>query len=270
MPTNQRVVSMVLAIIATTFAAFVAGAEEPSANALFTWPKFLQLAHSHNDYQQKRPLLDAMQARVTSVEADLFLEGAAILVAHHRGDWRGDFETLYLKPLNQLWLENALPVRAGESFLLWLDLKDGSAALRQHLHQLLQSYPITRAADPGHQRVEVILTGDKASKESFAEEHPSELVSRDSNLFSHDDPRSSPAWKGYALDWKKIGTWSGEGAMPVAEREKLRVLVTEIHAKGRKLRLWNHPATFNFWQEAGATGVDRLGTDLLPNGDSGH
>ena len=70
-----------------------------------------------------------MQARVTSVEADLFLDGAAIRVAHNRGQWRGDFETLYLKPLNQLCVANSLPIRAGETFLLWLDLKEGSAAL---------------------------------------------------------------------------------------------------------------------------------------------
>jgi hypothetical protein len=256
-----------LAIIATAVASTAATAEEPLASALFTWPKFLQLAHSHNDYQQKRPFFDAVQARVTGVEADLFLDGTAIRVAHNRGQWRGDFETLYLKPLNQLWLENALPVRTGETFLLWLDLKEGSAALRQTLHQLLQNYPATRALDPAHQRVDVILTGDKASKEAFVEEYPSELVSRDSNIFSDDDPRASASWHWYALDWKKIGAWTGEGAMPAAEREKLRSLVAKIHAKGRKLRLWDHPATFSFWQEADAAGVDRLGTDLLPTGN---
>jgi hypothetical protein len=255
-----------LAIAATVVASSPARAEEPPASALFTWPKFLQLAHSHNDYQQKRPFFDAMQARVTSVEADLFLDGTVIRVAHNRGQWRGDFETLYLKPLNQLWLENALPVGAGETFLLWLDLKESSAALRQSLHQLLQNYPVTRAVDPAHQRVDVILTGDKAAKEAFVEEHPSELVSRDSNSFSDADPRGSAAWHWYALDWKKIGTWAGEGEMPAAERAQLGSVVAKIHASGRKLRLWNHPATFTFWKEASAAGVDRLGTDLLPTG----
>lgn len=254
-----------------TAVAILAGsapADEISAKLLFEWPGFLPRAHSHNDYEQKRPLLDAVASHITSVEADLFLEGDVIMVAHDRGKWRGEFESLYLKPLNELWQKNALPVRDGETFLLWLDLKDGSAALRQHLHRLLEAYPITSHVDPAHARVQVILTGNKTGKEAFVKEHPSELVSRDSNDFSDDDPPASQNWSWYALDWAKIGTWNGEGSIPASERERLVELVRRIHAGGRKVRLWRHPTTLSFWQEASACGVDRLGTDALPGKDT--
>lgn len=234
------------------------------AAALFQWRGFLPLAHSHNDYEQERPLVAAVESGITSVEVDLFLEGNTIMVAHDRGKWRGEFEALYLKPLNQLWESGSLPGRAGTPFLLWLDLKDASAALRQNLHQLLAAYAMTRAPDPLRAPVEVILTGAKIAKEAFVVEYPSELISRDSNIFADDDSPASPSWKWYALDWTKLGAWNGEGAIPAAERERLVALVARIHARGRKVRLWKHPATLAFWQEASAAGVDRLGTDLLP------
>ena len=250
-----------------TAAAILAGpaaADEIAAKLLSEWPGYLPRAHSHNDYEQKRPLLDAVASRISSVEADLFLEGDVIMVAHDRGKWRGEFESLYLKPLNELWQKDALPVRGGETFLLWLDLKDGSPALRRHLRRVLGTYPVTSRADPAHARVQIILTGDKAGKEAFVAEYPSELVSRDSNDFSQDDPPGSQAWSWYALDWKKIGIWNGEGSMPASERKQLLEIVGRIHASGRKVRLWRHPATLGFWREASDCGVDRLGTDVIP------
>jgi len=250
-------------IFTAVILAGAAAADEISARLLFSWPGFLQRAHSHNDYERKRPLLDAVESGVTSIEVDLFLEDGAILVAHDRGKWRGEFEALYLKPLEALWQKDVLPVAAGHPFLLWLDLKEDSVALRQELHRLLEAYPVTRQADPARARVQVILTGDKVAKAAFIEEHPSEIVSRDSNNFSEYDPPSSPSWKWYALNWKKIGAWTGEGGMPIQERTRLEELVGQIHGKGRKVRLWNHPATLSFWQEASAAGVDRLGTDVL-------
>ena len=201
---------------------------------------------------------------MSSIEADLWLEGDKVLVGHDRGKWAGDFETLYLQPLTLLWHENALPAREGEPFLLWLDLKDDSAALGRRLHELLEACPFTRTSDPGHARVLVILTGSKAAKEAFVDAYPSPQVTRDSNTFADDDPPASASWSWYALSWKTIGDWDGRGAMPEEQRERLRALVAKVHAKGRKLRLWSHPATLEFWQEAGAAGVDRLGTDVLP------
>src|SRR5688500_18169484 len=43
-------------------------------------------AHSHNDYEHKRPLLDALANGFTSVEADIYLVEGLLLVAHDRKD----------------------------------------------------------------------------------------------------------------------------------------------------------------------------------------
>jgi hypothetical protein len=261
---RRALVRFSLAGLALLLGRASSGQGSPGCIPLFASPQFLPHAHSHNDYQQRTPCLDAIAARLTSVEADLWCQDGIIVVGHDRGKWRGAFETLYLKPLNDLWERAALPVGTGEPFLLWLDLKDPTPDLGTRLDELLQKYAFTRGRDPNHAQVQVILTGNAQAKESFVTNHPNATVTRDSNSFLEQDAPGSAAWSWYALNWKEIGKWDGVGEIPPDQREGLQKLVGKIHANGRKLRLWNHPATLAFWQEAIAAGVDRLGTDLLP------
>src|SRR5437773_7233099 len=66
-------------------------------------PAPLRHAHAHNDYEHKRPLLDALAHGFCSVEADVFLSDGALLVGHERKDLRPGrtLEKLYLDPLAQ-------------------------------------------------------------------------------------------------------------------------------------------------------------------------
>src|SRR5438046_202094 len=63
----------------------------------------LRQAHAHNDYEHKRPLLDALDHGFCSVEADIFLVDGALLVGHTRLDLKPGrtLEALYLEPLRQ-------------------------------------------------------------------------------------------------------------------------------------------------------------------------
>jgi hypothetical protein len=260
---------LVLLLAALVFCATLqkpgpARGEAPQVESAADWPLLLQRVHSHNDYQQKRPLLDAVEAGINSVEADLWLENGKLLVGHDRGKWRGEFETLYLQPLEHLSEQGKLPGGEQKTFLLWLDLKDENPELRSSLRQVLEAQPFMHRLDLPDVRLEVILTGNKAAKETYVEEYSSPNVTRDSNIFSDDDPLGSTSWSWYALDWKKLSTWKGTGDMPAADRTRLHELVTKIHNKQRKLRLWNHPSTLPFRQEALAAGVDRIGTDTIP------
>src|SRR5213595_176008 len=61
----------------------------------------LTRVHAHNDYEHKRPLLDALDHGFCSVEADIFLVDGQLLVAHNRGGVRPErtLQALYLDPL---------------------------------------------------------------------------------------------------------------------------------------------------------------------------
>ena len=70
--------------------------EKPGAG-----PKPLVNCHSHNDYLQPRPLLDALDCGLSSVEADVFLVDGRLLVGHYKFQTRSDhtLQSLYLDPL---------------------------------------------------------------------------------------------------------------------------------------------------------------------------
>lgn len=57
-------------------------------------------AHAHNDYEHPRPLFDALDHRFGSVEADIYLVGDQLLVAHDpvELDPTRTLESLYLAP----------------------------------------------------------------------------------------------------------------------------------------------------------------------------
>src|SRR5262249_40555226 len=86
----------------------------------------LRQAHAHNDYEHKRPLLDALDNGFCSVEADVFLVDGELLVGHTRKDLRPGrtLEKLYLDPLRQRARANGGRVyRDGPTVYLLVDVK---------------------------------------------------------------------------------------------------------------------------------------------------
>ena len=78
-------------------AALVLMAGAPGAETLVP----LERAHSHNDYYRQRPLLDALDLGICSIEADIFLVDGELLVAHdlHRTAPDKTLRGMYLDPL---------------------------------------------------------------------------------------------------------------------------------------------------------------------------
>src|SRR3954469_12623133 len=65
-------------------------------------------AFAHNDYSHKRPLHDALANGYTNVEADVFLRGNNLVVAHINPFFKSHrkLESLYLQPLLQQVIDN--------------------------------------------------------------------------------------------------------------------------------------------------------------------
>ena len=226
-------------------------------------------AHAHNDYEHTRPLLDALDHRFYSVEADVFLDGQTLSVSHLNLPWeaRRPLEELYLAPLQARVDAQGSVHGDGEPFTLWIDLKQGSRELVDTLHAVLEKYPmLTRfegnTVTPGP--VTVVLTGDAAGKRDFVTRFPQRRAVRDSNDFSPEDPPADAAWAYYALSW---GTWldsSGTGQLDAEQRARLACIVENAHAQGRKVRFFGAPDHPDAWRVALELGVDFIGTDDLP------
>lgn len=133
----------------TTLGAALTGAVAlPAGTALASQgghgPRPLWRAHAHNDYEHPRPLLDALDHRFGSVEADIYLVGGQLLVAHDPEDLDPSrtLESLYLDPL-------AARVRAHHgrvyrrdrgSLQLLIDIKTEGEATYLELDRRLRRY----------------------------------------------------------------------------------------------------------------------------------
>ncbi len=222
--------------------------------------------HSHNDYDQRHPLHDAIDQRFYSVEADIWLRDGKILVSHMGWSFKGSLEDLYLTPLQKLVDRLGSVHGDGRTFYLWVDLKDGSAQLRAKLHQLLEKFPMLtifggKGASAG--AVTVILTGDEESKSKFVNEHSIRRACRDSNDLNERDSQGDDRWSWYALKWSDYIHWNGNGPIGASERQRLERLVALAHAKGRRLRFWDVPRNEAVWKTALEAGAEQLSTDDL-------
>ncbi|HOJ60339.1 MAG TPA: hypothetical protein PK878_08625 [bacterium] len=223
-------------------------------------------AHAHNDYEHTRPLVDALEQRFYSVEADIWLVEEEILVSHDPGHYKGSLKQLYLDPLRDRVEKHGSVHGDGQPFWLWIDIKDGRDALRPVLHNLLKNYVmLTTFSESGMKTgpVTVILTGDAKSKEAYCQEYSIRYACRDSNDYAPDDPSAGSCWTWYALKWANYIRWYGDEEIQPGEYEKLVQLVQDIHAKGRRVRFWAAPDHERSWALLLKAGVDLINTDKL-------
>jgi hypothetical protein len=239
-----------------------------TANAADT-PVPLPRAHSHNDYEHPRPLLDALSEGFCSVEADIYLVEGRLLVAHDRKDARPErtLESLYLEPLRQRVIANKGRVFPnGPPITLLIDLKSEAAATYAVLAPILDSYSDVltafTAAETKTNAVTVILSGNR----------PRELLAAEALRYAAYDGRiddlTHPEIPASFIpliseSWGKLFKWNGRGAIPAAERERLRQLVRDAHQQGRRIRFWGTPDSPSVWEESWTAGVDLINTDRL-------
>jgi hypothetical protein len=227
-------------------------------------------AHSHNDYEQKRPLIEALEHGFHSVEADIHLVDGQLLVAHDRDKTRAGrtLESLYLAPLRERCRTNGGRVHPGlPGFTLLIDIKSDAAAtyavldplLRKHRDLLTRFTPTNTT--PG--AITVILSGSRptavvaAQSERFCaiDGRPPDL---DANPSIHLVPLISDSWTSHF-------SRPVEGRLSDADRLKLSRLVRRTHEQGRRIRFWAAPDRDWAWAECRDAGVDLINTDRIPH-----
>lgn len=231
-------------------------------------PKPLPRAHAHNDYEHKRPLLDALDCGFCSVEADIWLVKGALLVAHTPLALNPErtLEKLYLDPLRDRAKANGGKVyKAGGAFFLMIDVKTDAKETYAALAKVLEKYAnlltVTLDGKTEVKAVTVIISGNRDPK-ALAEQKTryAALDGRPADL-DGDAPSHLVPW--ISESWRVLFKWDGTGAMPADERKKLRDFVAKAHKQGRKVRFWATPEKPEVWKELLAADVDFLNTDML-------
>ena len=228
----------------------------------------LPSAHSHNDYYQPRPLLDALDHGFCGAEADIFLVDRKLLVGHaiEELDEQRTLESAYLEPLRRRVAENNGHVFSdGPVFMLLIDIKEDGPRVYARLSEVLARFGdmLSSVADgvANERAVQVVISGDRPQREIEAD-NP-RYVGIDGRLSDLDSTRPAHLMPLVSDRWPDHFSWTGEGEFPPAERDKLRTIVDQAHAAGRRIRFWATPESPAVWRELRAAGVDHINTDKL-------
>ncbi|MET9547078.1 phosphatidylinositol-specific phospholipase C/glycerophosphodiester phosphodiesterase family protein [Streptomyces sp. NPDC006627] len=239
-------------------------------------PRPLVRAHAHNDYEHPRPLLDALDHRFGSVEADIYLVDGQLLVAHDPVDLdpARTLESLYLDPLAARVRAHHGSVYRGHHrtpFQLLIDIKTEGASTYAELHRHLRPYrhlftsyvhgKVRRSA------VTAVVSGHRAARAPM-EAQRVRYAFYDGRLADLGTPAPASLIPLISDNWSLNFGWQGAGPMPAAERDKLRGIVSAAHARGQRVRFWATPDLPGpqrdaVWAELLAAGVDHLNTDDL-------
>lgn len=227
---------------------------------LFLTPKlFAQIAHSHNDYEQKLPFEAAYNLGFDSIEADLYLKDNEIFVAH---DWNEiklerTFKNLYLNPLLlKIKADNGLSHQNKETLTLMLDLKKEGKEIIKALFERLKPYKKEL------KNVKIVLSGDMPPPKEFKNYDKIFFFDgRKELVYSKKEFRRVAFVSASFLDFGKY--WMGITPMPDKTFRKIDLFVKEMHDKGKKVRLWATPNTILGFETLMKLNVDIVGTDDL-------
>jgi hypothetical protein len=229
------------------------------SSAAGSFESILARGHSHNDYDHRVPLHEALDSGFNSVEADVWFRRGDIWLSHTGlpWDWKGTLRSVYLDPLQALIDRKGSVYGDEKPFYLWIDIKDGGEELRRELRKQIGAYRMF--AEPAS--VKVILTGDEGSKRKLVEEPGAERFCRDSNEYHHNDPPSDSKWRWYALKWSDYISWDGIGIPLSRVRSRLLMLIRAIHAKGKQVRFYSVPESKSAWRLLVQADADQISTD---------
>lgn len=223
--------------------------------------------HSHNDYYRERPLLDALDHGLCSVEADIFLKDGALLVGHELHELKPELnlQAMYLDPLRERAQANGGRVfPGGPSILLLVDIKGNGEATYARLREVLQDYRDILTSFTNDSTTEgavtVIISGSCPTDMILAESPrlaavDGRIPDLDANPNPHTHPMVSTAW-GSEFTWKSVGPF------PEDEAAKLKSYVEKAEANGQRLRFWALPLRVAAWHVAYDAGVHLINTDF--------
>ncbi|MDH4350152.1 MAG: hypothetical protein OEW56_03265 [Gemmatimonadota bacterium] len=227
-------------------------------------------AYAHNDYQNARPLFDALALGYQGVEADFHLVRGQLLVAHDRHDVQPDrtLAALYLQPL-QAWVARCGRILPdGKPLLLNIEAKTSGIEAYRALVQVLRRYrdilTVVRDGTEYPGPVQVVLVGWYPPLTDL-EAETERLVA----VQWYADAEAVPAAPAHlirlvSLDYGDSIGWDGTGIRPATVAPALQRLIAARDAvPGRIARLHNVPVNAAVYAMALHTGVDLLGTQDL-------
>ena len=225
-------------------------------------PYSTQQAHSHNDYEQTIPFWQAYYQQFGSIEADLFLRGDSLYVAHNKEDIAADrtFYNLYLKPIIQQTSKNKGTIYAdpARKLQLLVDLKTGAKeTLAALVHQLA---PYSALLAPKG-TVKVVISGNTPDPADF-DQYP-DFIFFDGRPSISYSPKQLERIGLISQSFSNYTHWNGKGILVEKDRQAIEQVIDQVHSQGKKIRFWATPDHVNAWKILMNLGLDYLNTDRV-------
>jgi hypothetical protein len=228
--------------------------------------------HSHNDYQQIRPLWEALEKKFISIEVDIHLSGRALLVGHDPEDLKAEntLQSMYLEPLHAYIAGHNGWVYPGHELILFIDIKTAADSTYIVLREVLNHYAgmltVYSAEKVKKGAVAVVISGNR----------PRQLMSREKIRYATYDGRLTDLTENrlpnfmclISDNWGNYFNWRGKKPISAEEHKKLAEIVSTAHAKDCMIRFWNLPVSDpscrrRVWTELLSAGVDLISVDDL-------
>lgn len=222
-----------------------------------------QNAHSHNDYEQKRPFHEAFERNFGSIEADVYLVDGELYVAHDLKNITKErtFKQLYLIPLLEKIQQNKRKVFSKNSQLqLLIDLKTGGETLKV-LESQMKLYRQYFDNSQNKNAIRIVISGNMPNPSEFEQFDTIFTFDGRKNVKYNTDERKRVVL--VSESFSTIGGWAMDGTLKPEVFAKASVFIDSLHKAGKKVRLWGTPNKVNSFDALSKLKVDYIGTDSL-------
>jgi alkaline phosphatase len=215
------------------------------------------LIHAHNDYQKPEPLTNALRHKVFSIEADIYISGNSLWVAHDKNELitAPTLDSLYLQPIIELFRRYNGTVSEDTSYtpVLMIDIKENGDAAIAQLIKLVSMHRSVFDRSVNAKAVQLVISGDRGAS--------SKWTSYPSYIFFDGRPKEaydSATLKRVALISDSYFNYAGK-----QDSNRIEQLAKNIHSMGKLLRLWASPDNSESWKQLQQLGVDVINTDKV-------
>jgi alkaline phosphatase len=187
--------------------------------------------HSHNDYLQNVPFWKAFAAGASSIEADVFLVGDYLYVAHTQEeiDTERSLETLYLEPLQKAL---SLGLEHPKNLQLLIDVKSEPYVTLDELIKTLKDYPLIIENDA----VTITISGNRPKPSEYPN-YPDFISFDHQSLEPIENPAILEKIALISLSFRNFSEWNGKGRL-TAEDLSVSGLPRIPRPLGRPLPIW--------------------------------
>ncbi|HBE40200.1 MAG TPA: alkaline phosphatase [Bacteroidales bacterium] len=222
-------------------------------------------AHAHNDYYNDPPFWLAYNNCFGSIEADIWVVGKELLVAHIKSEINPErtLDSLYIKPAVKVLRQNGGKpwTDRTSTFQLLIDLKTTTEPALSMLIEKLKDYPDVFDPFINETAIRIVITGNRPKPSEFSK-YP-DFVFFDGMIDRSYDEQQLKRVALFSENLRKFTSWNGEGSIPESDEITVRKVVDSVHALNKKIRFWNAPDVVNAWNTFINLGIDYINTDKI-------